>query len=91
MIIGKPLFGSGDIGITTVAKFSVQGPIPTHQFGIKQLASHRFSTSEYSGLKNIDGSIEEGTSTLNSTTLLDVAAMIDGRRSRSARRTRLLL
>ncbi len=77
VVIGKPLAGAGDIGITATARFSVQRTAPDHRFGIKQLALHRGVTAEYSGLKNIDGSITEGTSTLNFTPLLDVAVFFD--------------
>ena len=77
VVVGKPLAGSGDIGITTVARFSAQGVTQNHFFGLKQIAFHKFATAEYSGLKNIDGSITEGTSTINQSLLLDVAVFID--------------
>jgi hypothetical protein len=77
VIIGKPLVESGDRGITTNAIFSVRGTQPSHLFGIKQVAVVRGLTAEFSGLKNIDGSITEGTSTLNFTPILDLAVFAD--------------
>ncbi|MBA3447890.1 MAG: hypothetical protein H0T56_09845 [Pseudaminobacter sp.] len=76
-VIGKPLAGDGEIGFTATARFSTRGTTPEHLFGIKQIALLRGGTAEYSGLKNIDGSITEGTSTLNFTPTLDLAVFLD--------------
>src|SRR5262245_31137093 len=77
LVIGKPVPDPGQLGITIKANFTPRGTTPSHMFGIKQIISIRGITVQYSGLKDIDGSIVEGSTTFNFTTILDTRVFAD--------------
>jgi hypothetical protein len=62
----------GQTAMGAAAKVVVQGA-QTIPVGFKQVASFKFSTALYAGLKESDGSIEESSTGLNFTNLIDCA------------------
>jgi hypothetical protein len=66
----------GEAAMGATAKLVITGPAPQYQVGFKQVASFKFTTDFYVGLKESDGSIEEGSRQLNFTDFLDASIVV---------------